>query len=42
MEAEDKKDQDEYIKEEGNNEDTAFEDARMLVDVEDIDVGFGS
>ena len=42
LEAEDKKDEDEYIKEEGNGKDAAFEDARMLVDVENIDVRFGS
>ena len=42
LEAEDQKDEDEYVKEEGNGKDAAFEDARMLVDVEDIDVGFGS
>ena len=42
LEAEDKEDEDEYIKEQGNGEDAAFEDTRMLVDVEDIKVGFGS
>ena len=42
LEAEDKEDEDEYIEEEGNGEDAAFEGTRMLVDVEDIDVGFGS
>ena len=42
LEAEDKKDEDEYIKEERNGEDAAFEDARMPVDVEYVEVGFGS
>ena len=42
LEAEDKEDEDKYIKEQGNGEDAAFEDTRMLVDVEDIKVGFGS
>ena len=42
LEAEDKKDEDEYIEEEGNGEDAAFEETRMFIDVEDIDVGFGS
>ena len=42
LEAEDKKDEDEYIKEERNGEDAAFEDARMSVDVEYVEVGFGS
>ena len=42
LEAEDKKDEDEYIKEERNREDAAFEDARMFIDMEDIEVGFRS
>ena len=42
LEAEDKEDEDEYIQEERNGEDAAFEDTRMLVDVEDVDVGCGS
>ena len=42
LEAEDKEDEDEYIKEEGNGKNAAFKGTRMLVDVEDIEVGFGT
>ena len=42
LEAEDKEDEDEDIKEEGNGENAAFQCTRMLVDVEDIEVGFGT
>ena len=40
LEAEDEEDEDEYVEEERNGEDAAFECARMLVEVEDVEVGF--
>ena len=40
FEAEDEEDKDEYVEEERNGEDAAFEGARMLVEVEDVEVGF--
>ena len=42
MEAKDEEDEDEYVEKEGNGEDAAFEDARMRVEVEDVEVGFGN
>ena len=40
LEAEDEEEEDEYIEEERNGEDAAFEGARMLVEVKDVEVGF--
>ncbi len=42
LEAENEKNEDEYVQNEGNDEDAAFEDARVRVEVEDVEVGFGS
>lgn len=40
LEAEDEEDKDNYVEEERNGEDAAFKGARMLVEVEDVEVGF--
>ena len=40
LEAEDEEDEYEYVEEERNGEDAAFEGARMRVKVDDIEVGF--
>ena len=42
LEAENEEDEDEYVQDEGNGEDAAFEDARVRVEVEDVEVRFGS
>lgn len=41
LKAEAQEDEDEYVEEQGDGEDAAFEGARGLVDVEDVYVGFG-
>ena len=40
LEAEDEEDKDKYVEEERNGEDAAFEGERMLVEVDDVEVGF--
>ena len=40
LEAEDEEDEDEYVEEKRDGEDAAFECARMLVEVEDVEVRF--
>lgn len=42
LESKDEDDKDEYVEEEGDGEDAPFEGARMRVQVEYVDVGFGS
>lgn len=42
MEAKDKEDEDEYVEEQGDGEDAAFEAERVRVEMNDIEVRFGS